>query len=116
MEIWGPFYKTDAKRQASKFDSLTGTSKRKIRRKDAMEKYLRAKGVRAKENKVAIVELCKQDDVPYKEIVETMKDGMENKRKCSKYCGKGASLTLQLNWQKHRGSTPMMVKRMPLET
>jgi hypothetical protein len=47
----GPFFKTDAKQQASKFDSLTGASKRMIRRKDAMEKDLRAKGVRAKETK-----------------------------------------------------------------
>jgi hypothetical protein len=58
----GPFVKMDAKRQASKFDSLTGTSKRKIRRKDATEKDLRAKGVRAKGNKIAIVEVCKQND------------------------------------------------------
>jgi hypothetical protein len=47
----GPFYKTDAKQQASKFEHLTGVSKRKIRRKDAMEIDLRAKGVRAKGRK-----------------------------------------------------------------
>jgi DNA-binding transcriptional regulator YhcF (GntR family) len=77
----GPFFKTDAERQSSKLDSLTGTSKRKIRRKDAMEKDLREKGVRAKGNKVAIVELCKQNNVPYKETTETINEGWMGKPK-----------------------------------
>jgi hypothetical protein len=62
----GPFYKSDAKREASKFEHQTGVIKRKIRKKDDMEIDLRAKGVRAKGNKVAIMGLCKQNDLPYK--------------------------------------------------
>jgi DNA-binding transcriptional regulator YhcF (GntR family) len=77
----GPFFKTDAERQASKFDTLTGTTRRAIRRKDAMEKDLIAKGVRAKGNKVAIVELCKQNDVPYKVTTETINEGWNGKAK-----------------------------------
>jgi hypothetical protein len=77
----GPFFMTAAKRQSSKFDSLTGISRPKIRRKDAMEKDLRAKGVRAKGNKVAIVELCKQNNVPYKETREKINEGWMGKPK-----------------------------------
>jgi hypothetical protein len=77
----GPFFKTDTERQASKSDSLTGVSKRKIRRKDAMEIDLRAKGVRAKGNKVAIVELCKQNDIPHIVTTETVIEGWNGKPK-----------------------------------
>ena len=51
---WGPFYKFEAERKATKFDQQTGNST-KIRKKDAMQIDLRAKGVSAKGNKVAIV-------------------------------------------------------------
>jgi len=77
----GPFYMTDMERQASKSDSLTGVSKQKMRRKDDMEKDLRAKGVRAKGNKVAIVELCKQNNVPYTVTAEAIKEGWNGKPK-----------------------------------
>ncbi len=56
----GPWYKSEAEWLASKFDRQTGDSRTKIRKKEAMEIDLRAKGVRAKGNKVAIIELCKQ--------------------------------------------------------
>jgi hypothetical protein len=77
----GPFFKTDTEQQASKFDNLTGVSKRKMRRKDAMEKDLREKGVRAKGNKVAIVELCKQNNIPYIITTETINEGWNAKPK-----------------------------------
>jgi hypothetical protein len=77
-----PFYKSEAEREASKFDHQTGVSKRKIRKKEAMETDLRAKGVRAKgRNKVAIVELCKQNNVPYKVFTETSIEGWTGKPK-----------------------------------
>jgi hypothetical protein len=77
----GPFYKSKAKREASKFDHQTGVSKRKIRKKEVMETDLRPKGVRAKGNKVAIIELCKQNDVPYKVFTETITEGWNGKPK-----------------------------------
>ena len=76
-----PFYKSEAEREASKFDRQTGVSKSKIRKKEAMETDLRAKGVRAKGNKVAIIELCKQNDVPYKVLTETIIEGWNGKPK-----------------------------------
>jgi hypothetical protein len=78
----GPFYKSEAERgEASKFDHQTGVSRRKIRKKEAMEIDLRAKGVRAKGNKVVIVQLCKHNDVPYKVFTETIIEGRNGKRK-----------------------------------
>ena len=77
----GPFYKSDTEREATKFDRQTGASTRKIRKKEEMQIDLRAKGVSAKGNKVAIVELCKQNDVPYKIVTETIKEGWNKKPK-----------------------------------
>jgi hypothetical protein len=77
----GPWYKSEAERLASKFDRQTGDSRTKIRKKEAMEIDLRAKGVRAKGNKVAIVELCKQNDVPYRVTTETILEGWSGKPK-----------------------------------
>jgi hypothetical protein len=64
-----------------KFNSLTGASQRKIRRKDATEKDLRAKGVRAKGDKVAIVEVCKQNNIPYKVTTKIINEGWNGKPK-----------------------------------
>jgi hypothetical protein len=77
----GPFYESEAEREASKFDHQTGVSKRKIRKKEAMETDLRAKGVSAKGNKIEIVELCKQNDRPYKVFTETIIEGWNGKPK-----------------------------------
>jgi hypothetical protein len=77
----GPFFKTEAEQQASKFDTLTGDTAPKIRLKDAMEKDLRAKGVRAKGNKIAIIELCKQNNVPHEVVCDTMNEGWNGKAK-----------------------------------
>ncbi len=46
----------------------------------------------------------------------SLKDGMENRRECYRYFGKGASSTLQSSRRKQKASTPMMVKRMHSET
>jgi hypothetical protein len=46
-----------------------------------MEKDLREKGVRAKGNKVVIVELCKQNDIPYIVTTETINEGWNAKPK-----------------------------------
>jgi len=46
-----------------------------------MEKDLRAKGVSAKGNKVKIVELCKQNNVPHTETTETINEGWMGKPK-----------------------------------
>jgi hypothetical protein len=43
-----------------------------------MKKDLRAKGVRAKGNKVATVNLCKQNDVLYKVMTKTINEGCWN--------------------------------------
>jgi hypothetical protein len=75
----GPFHKSEAEREASKFDHQTGVSKRKIRKKETMEIDLRAEGVRAKGNKVAIIEFCKQNNVPYKVFTETIIKGLNGK-------------------------------------
>jgi hypothetical protein len=77
----GPFFKTDTEQQALKLNSLTGSKLKKDKKKDAMEKYLRAKGVRAKGNKVAIVELYKQNDVPYKVMTKTINKEWNGKPK-----------------------------------
>ena len=77
----GPFYKSDLERAATKFDRLTGDSTRKMRKKDAMQIDLTAIGVSAKGNKVAIVELCKQNNVPHKVSTKTIKEGWHGKPK-----------------------------------
>ena len=77
----GPFYKSELERAATKFDRRTGASTSKMRKKEAMQNDLKAKGVSAKGNKVAIVELCKQNNVPYKVVTETIKEGWQGKPK-----------------------------------
>jgi hypothetical protein len=54
---------------------------RKTRKKDAMQIDLRAKGVSAKGNKVAIIELCKQNNTPCKVATKTVKEGWMGKPK-----------------------------------
>jgi hypothetical protein len=78
----GPFDMLEADREASKFDCPTGDTTTKKRRKDAMEKDLKAKGVRARGSRNFLVRLCKPNDIPH-EIITDCEDqrGMGRKTK-----------------------------------
>jgi hypothetical protein len=94
----GPWHKSEAEHLASKSDCQTGDSRTKIRKQDAMEIDLRAKG-----NKFAIVELCKQNDVPYQVMTETILEGWSGKPKGM----------LQILWE--RGFIDPAIEPMPAE-
>jgi hypothetical protein len=97
-EDLGPFNMSEADREASKFDCQTGDTTTKKRRKDAIENDLKAKGVRARGSRNVIVRLCEQNDIPHEITTEKIKEGWGgNQRGCSRYFGKGVSLTLPLN-------------------
>jgi hypothetical protein len=77
----GPHYLSDADREASKLDCPTGETSTKKRRKDALEKDLRAKGVSAKGNRDALVKLCQQNGVPHEITAPKIKKGWVGKPK-----------------------------------
>jgi hypothetical protein len=88
----------EADREASKFDCPTGDTTAKKRRKDIVKNNLKAKGVRARGSRNVIVRLCKQNDIPHGIRTAKIKEGWGgNQRGCSRYFGKGGSLTLPLN-------------------
>jgi hypothetical protein len=78
----GPYYLSDADPEALKLDCPTGETSTKKRRKDALEKDLRAKGgVSAKGNRDALVKLCQQNNVPYEITAPKIKEGWVGKPK-----------------------------------
>jgi hypothetical protein len=77
----GPCCLSDVDREALKLDCPTGETSTKKRRKDALEKDLRAKGVSAKGNGDALVKLCQQNDVPCEIAAPKTKEGWVGKPK-----------------------------------
>jgi hypothetical protein len=61
----GPFNLSKIDQVTLKFDCVTGEITTKNRKKDALEKDLRAKEVRARGNREDPVKLCKQHDIPH---------------------------------------------------
>ena len=94
------------------------TSKHKQDEKEGsyVERFESDIGVNAKGNKVAIIKLCKQNNVPYKGVTETIKEGWHGKPKGMLQILWERGVSLSGSRQKQRASIPIMVKRTPSET
>jgi hypothetical protein len=64
-----------------KFDCVTGETMTKKRKKDALEKDLRAKEVRARGSREELVKLCKQNNVPHEISSYKIREGWAGKPK-----------------------------------
>jgi hypothetical protein len=72
----GPFYLSEIDRVALKFNCVTGETTTKKRKKDALEKDLRARGSREE-----LVKLCEQNDVPHQSMTDKIREGWAGKPK-----------------------------------
>jgi hypothetical protein len=77
----GPFYLSQADREASKFDCRTGGTVTKKRKKEKLEQDLAAIGVVAKGTRDQLAKVCEQNNLPVQDTTEIIKDGWVGKPK-----------------------------------